>query len=164
MSELLKGIRTAIFQPSELHQKYMMPYHLEVIGQKLLVVCDGTIPNGPQLPKFLRYKIVGAPSYRKEPEIIGKFVGDFDLKFIDEEDKIKSFGGILMDDNTNCKLVWWVPFKCSDELAQLVTSDTSLGTEVNKILHDYGKLFEDYMTEKKKVDRISRICENTMET
>ena len=69
----------------------------------------------------------------------------------------------MSDDSEKPKL-WWVPFKYSDELEELAESGTPLGFEISKILFDYGKLFEDYLTEKRKADKILRICNNTMET
>ena len=58
---------------------------------------------------------------------------------------------------------WILPFELSPELVTLAKSDSPLGNELNKILWDYAKLWEEHMLATKAIRMTYRIAKKATE-
>lgn len=61
------------------------------------------------------------------------------------------------------KQKWNLPFDVSDELEALSKTETPLGDEVNKLLWDYSKLWEEHMLATKAIRMTYRIAKKATE-
>lgn len=61
------------------------------------------------------------------------------------------------------KQKWNLPFDVSDELEALSNTETPLGDEVNKLLWDYSKLWEEHMLAVKSIRRTYLIAKKAAE-